>query len=87
MKSIFIILFFVSFTLYAQNEIIVQPTDADSLWHTINEVYRLEGVVVIRCVTEYGFILRQGTEEFICNTNTMPKEFWEKIRKRKIKQI
>lgn len=81
MKSIFI-LFFVSFTLYSQNEIIVQPTDSDSLWHIINEAYHIDGVVVITGATEYGFIMRQGTEEFICNTNTMPR-FWDKYKKRK----
>lgn len=86
MKYIFLILF-VSSPLLAQNEIIVQPTDKDSLWQMINEVYTLDGVVVIKNVHDYGFILRQGTEEFICNTNTMPKGFIEKVKRRKQKFI
>ena len=53
----------------------------------INEVYTLDGVVVIKSVHDYGFILRQGTEEFICNTNTMPKGFIEKVKRRKQKFI
>lgn len=74
--------------LYAQSEIIVQRSDADSLWQLINEVYTLEeNVIVITCVGPYGFVMRKRDKEYLCTTSTMPEEFWIKIRLRKRKFI
>lgn len=88
MKTILLILFLFSSTLFAQNEIIIQKTDSDSLWQTVNEVYALEhSDIMIKNVNQYGFFMREGNEEWYCNANTMPKEFWAKIKKRKLKQI
>lgn len=86
MKYIFLIL--ITGTLFAQNETVVQKSDSDSLWQTINSVYELsEDVVVIRAISEYGFILRESDKEFICNSNTMPKYFYEALKQRKKKNI
>jgi len=87
MKYLFLILF-ITAPLLAQDELAVNKTDKDSLWQLINEVYTLEtDVIVIKDVDEYGFVMAYNWKEYYCNTNTMPKEFWVKIKKRKQKLI
>lgn len=86
MRYLILILF--ATAIYSQNEIIVQKTDNDSLWQTINNVYTLdEDVVIIKSVSEYGFVMRIGDSEYLCTTSTMPEYFFKAIKNRKKKFI
>jgi len=86
LKFLALILF--SFTLYAQGELIVQRTDSDSLFQDIEKQYTIEeNTIVLKLVNEINFIMRIGTQEYLCPAGNMPKSFFRKIEKRQKKAI